>query len=127
APLTDPAVVGRVVGGDIDPAVFDALRTVDGVELDARAAATVADDGTTTFELEVGTDVENSQPDRLKFEAPGVYPLRIQLIAGDGDDETVVATAGTVVQRLPGAGDAAAPHPIDLAVVVATPELPPAA
>ena len=83
-------------------------------------AATVAADGSIEFTLEIQTDVTDSVEERLKFERAGLYPLRVQLLVGDPRDDDIVATAGTIVQRLPArAGDE--PPPIDLTVVVATP------
>ncbi len=57
------------------------------------------------------------------MDGPGIYPLRVQLLVGDRTERNVVATAGTVVQRLAGADDTdveVAP-PIDLSVVTVTP------
>ncbi len=121
-PLSDADDVERLVGSDVDP---DAFRTIagdaiDGVAFDARPLLTRNDDGTVDVTLDIGTDVIDSVETRLKMERPGIYPLRVQLLLGD---HNIIATAGTVVQRLAGAGDAdieVAP-PIDLAVVTLTP------
>ena len=119
APIDDPADVASVVGSDVDPDAFSSA--VDGVAIsDVRARSTVEDDGTVTIRLEVETDVVDSIEERLKFDRPGLYPVRVQLLTGDPADDDVVATAGTIVQRLPGPDDDAAPPPIDLAVVTAT-------
>ena len=124
-PLDDPDDVGDVVGSDVDPDAFTGV--IDGVALvDLRERATVTDDGSIEFTLEVGTDVVDSVRDRLKFERPGLYPLRVQLLVGDPDDDDVIATAGTVVQRLPDQDGDAAP-PIDLSVVSVVPALLPGA
>ncbi len=122
-PLSDPADVAQVVGSDVDPDVFEDLgRAVDGLRVDIRPLTTVGDDGTATITFDIATDVVNSVEDRLKLERPGIHPIRVQLLIGDPDDGIVVATAGTVVQRLPSATDPASPPAIDLAVVAATPE-----
>ncbi len=124
-PLDDPDDVDDLVGSDVDPGAFTGV--VDGVAIDdVRELATVADDGTIEFSLEIGTDVVDSVRERLKLERPGLHPLRIQLLRGDPDDDDVVATAGTVIQRLPGPNDDT-PPPIDLAVVVVVPAPPPGA
>lgn len=131
APLTDPDDIAAIVGSHVDPAVFDTIGAViDGVAIDARPLAVIDDGGDVSFTFDVGTDVDPSVGDRLKFERPGLYPVRIQLVTFDGADDDigrVVATAGTIVQRLASATDQVAPPPIDLAVVVATPELAPEA
>lgn len=127
-PLTTPSDVSDVVGSAVDPDAFDDVSDViDGVAIDLRPLATRADDGTVRFTLDVPTDVTSSSgPDSLRFPRPGLAPLRVQVVVGD-DDREVVATAGTIVQRLPAPADAAPPPPIDLAVVVATPDPGPAA
>ena len=123
-PLSDPDDVASLVGSDVDPAAFRRVGdAVDGVAFDARPLLTRNDDGTVELILDIGTDVVDSIETRLKMERPGIYPLRVQLLIGDRDDRNVVATAGTVIQRLAGAGDAdveVAP-PIDLSVVTVTP------
>ncbi len=120
APIDDPADVGSVVGSDVDPDAFSSA--VDGVAIsDVRERSTVEDDGTVTIRLEIETDVVDSIEERLKFDRPGLYPIRVQLLTGDPADDLVVATAGTIVQRLAGPGDPTPPPPIDLSVVTATP------
>ena len=128
-PLTDPDDVAQLVGSDVDP---DAFRTisgdaVDGVAIDARPLITRNDDGSADIVVDIGTDIVDSVEARLKMEQPGLYPLRVQLLVGDRSERNVVATAGTVIQRLAGAVDSeidVAP-PIDLSVVTATPGPPP--
>ena len=124
-PLTNSADVDDVVGSDVDPDAFEGA--VDGVAItDLRDRATVAADGSIEFTLEIQTDVANSVEERMKFERAGLYPLRVQLLVGDPRDDDIVATAGTVVQRLPTrASDA--PPPIDLSVVAVTPSTSPRA
>ncbi len=120
APIDDPDDVASVVGSDVDPDAFSSA--VDGVAIsDVRGRSTVEDDGTVTIRLDLETDVVDSIEERLKFDRPGLYPIRVQLLTGDPADDIVVATAGTVVQRLPGPDDDAPPPPIDLSVVTATP------
>ena len=118
-PLTNSNDVDDVVGSDVDPGAFDGA--IDGVAItDLRDRATVAADGSIEFTLEIQTDVANSVQERLKFERAGLFPLRVQLLVGDPRDDDIVATAGTIVQRLPEAASDASP-PIDLSVVAATP------
>ena len=118
-PLTTSTDVDELVGSDVDPDAF--TGAIDGVVItDLRERATVGDDGSVEFTLEIQTDVVDSIEQRLKFERPGLYPLRVQLLTGDPRDDNIVATAGTIVQRLPGATEAQAP-PIDLSVVAVTP------
>ncbi len=125
-PLTDSDDVDDLVGSDVDPGVF--TGAIDGVAItDLRDRATVADDGSIEFTLDIGTDVVDSVEQRLKFERAGLYPLRVQLLTGDPRDDTIVATAGTIVQRLAGPTDEQAPPPIDLSVVAVTPSPPPRA
>ena len=123
-PLDDPDDVAGLVGSDVDPDAFGDLgRAVDGVRIDARPLMTRNDDGTVNLELDIGTDVVDSVETRLKLERPGLYPLQIQLLFGDPDTRQVIATAGTVIQRLAGAADVdveVAP-PIDLSVVSVAP------
>jgi hypothetical protein len=129
-PLDDPDDVARVVGSDVDPDVFGRIGdAVDGVAVDARPLMTRNDDGTVELALTIGTDVTPSVEDRLKLERPGLYPLRIELLLGDRNDDNVVATAGTIVQRVAGGvdADAGVPPPIDLSVITVTPDLSPSA
>ncbi len=128
APLIDPEDVGRVVGSNIDPNTFRSISApVDGVVIDARPLLSLNDDDTANLVLDIDTDVVNSIETRLKLDQPGVYPLRIQLLLVDDGDEQLIATAGTVIQRIAGAVDADAETapPIDLAVVTVTPGPPP--
>jgi hypothetical protein len=124
-PLADSDDVAGLVGSDVDPDAF--TDVVDGVAIDARPLMSPNDDGTVDLTLDIGTDVVDSVESRLKMDRPGLYPLRIQLLLGDPDDDLVVATAGTVVQRLAGAldTDVAVAPPIGLSVVTVTPGPPP--
>jgi hypothetical protein len=118
--LDDPDDVAELVGSDVDPDAFSEVGdAIDGVLIDARPLMTRNDDGTVNLTLDIGTDVVDSVETRLKLDRPGVYPLRIRLLLGDPDTRQVIATAGTVIQRLAGATDIdveVAP-PIDLSVV----------
>ena len=119
-PLLIASDLDDLVGGDVDRDTFGS-DAVDGVQLvDVRNSITVAEDGTATLTLDVPTDVDNSVEERLKFDRPGLYPIRTELLAGDPDSAIVVATHGTIVQRLPGRNDPAtiAP-PINLTVMTA--------
>jgi hypothetical protein len=128
APLTDPDDVARVVGSDVDPDTFRSIsNAIDGVVIDARPLLRPNDDGTASLVLDIDTDVVDSIETRLKLDQPGIYPLRLQLLLVDDGNEDLIATAGTVIQRVAGAVDAdvdVAPA-IDLAVVTATPAPPP--
>jgi hypothetical protein len=130
-PLTDPDDVEPLVGSDVDPTDFDDLAgdAVDGVAFDARPLLVRNDDGSVSVTLDIGTDVVDSIETHLKMDRPGLYPLRVQLLLGDRTERNVVATAGTVVQRLGGPDDAGATTvpPIDLALVTVTPAAPPGA
>ena len=124
-PLTRIDNVEPLVGSDVDPDAFRELAgdPVDGVAFDARPLLVRNDDGTVDLTLDIGTDVVDSVETRLKLDRPGIHPLRVQVLIGDRAERNVVATAGTVIQRLAGAGDTAvevAP-PIDLSVVSVTP------
>ena len=126
-PLTDPDDVAGLVGSTVDPDAF--TDVVDGLAIDARPLLTLDDDGNASLTLDIGTDVVDSVEDRLKMETPGLYPLRIQLLIGDPAADDVVATAGTVVQRLAGDVDAdvQVSPPIDLSVITVTSGPPPGA
>ncbi len=126
-PLMDSDELAGLVGSPVDPDAF--TDVVDGVRIDARPLLSLNDDGTVDLALDIGTDVVDSIETRLKMDSPGLYPLRIQLLVGDPADDVVVATAGTVVQRLAGAldTDVEVAPPIDLAVVTVTPGPPPGA
>ena len=119
-PLTNSNDVDELVGSNVDPDAFTG-DAIDGVAItDLRERATVDDDGSVEFTLEIQTDVVDSVEQRLKFERPGLYPLRVQLLTGNPRDDNVIATAGTILQRLPGPTETQAP-PIDLSVVAVTP------
>ncbi len=118
-PLTNSNDVDELVGSNVDPDAFGVA--IDGVAItDLRERATVTDDGTVEFTLEIQTDVVDSVEQRLKFDRPGLYPLRVQLLTGDPRDDNIIATAGTILQRLAGPTETEAP-PIDLSVVAVTP------
>jgi hypothetical protein len=124
APLANAADVARVVGSDVNPNTFRGItEAIDGIAIDARPLLTPNDDGTANIDIDIDTDVVESIETRLKLERPGIYPLRVQLLL----DDVLIATAGTVVQRVAGAVDTGvdAPPPIDFAVVTATPGPPP--
>lgn len=120
-PITTPSDAERVVGSNVDPEIFDDVsNAIDGVVVDLRPLATREDDGTVHFTLDVPTDVSTaSGPDSLRFPTAGLSPLRVQVKVGD--DDRTIATAGTIVQRLPAPGERTSP-PIDLAVLVAAPQ-----
>jgi hypothetical protein len=123
-PLVAVDDVARVVGSNVSPSAFTGV--IDGVAITGlREQATVAEDGSIDFTIEIPTDATTTDPaNALAFDRPGIYPLRVQLLVGDTRDNNVVATAGTVVERLPGPTDPTAP-PINLSVVTVTPSPPP--
>jgi len=130
APVRSVVAVDRVVGSDASPSAF--TDVIDGVAiLDLREIAEFDDDGSATFTLDIETDVGDSVEEKLKFDQPGLYPIRVEVLIGDPADDVVLATAGTVVQRLPGPDDppqlttgiaipATGAPPINLAVVTAS-------
>ena len=87
---------------------------IDGVLLpDVRPVVTVGEDdelGTAVLELTIPTDVDPSQPDRLRFGEEGIHPIVVELAV----DGVVVASHGTVVERH---DPDDAPPPIDLSVL----------
>jgi hypothetical protein len=119
AALDPPGTPERYVGGDVDPEDFE--DAIDGILVtDLRDRARFHDDGSVTFTLDIPTDVVDSQPDKLKFDAPGLYPLRVQLRVGDPAQPDTVATHGTIVERLAGPDEGIRPtEPIDLALLAA--------
>lgn len=126
APLTDPDDVAGLVGSEVDPDAFSAVGpAIDGVAIDLRPVATRNDDGTVSITLDIGTDVVDSVESRLKLARPGLYPLRVELLIGNPADGVVIATAGTVVQRLPAPDGGVVTPPIDLSVVAVVQSPPP--
>ncbi|MBG7603409.1 MAG: hypothetical protein IZT58_02085 [Actinobacteria bacterium] len=129
APIRTDSIIDEVVGSNVEPTAFK--NVVDGVALgDLRDRAEFSSDGSATFTLDIETDVVDSVEEKLKFDQAGLYPVRVEILIGDPGQDKVVATAGTIVQRLPGPNDppletAAADipttnaPPIDLAVVTA--------
>jgi len=114
---TSTRELDRIIGGDADRAAFGSA--IDGIQIDdARPLVTYDDDGAAILTVDVPTDVVNSVEERLKFETPGLYPVRTELLVGIGNGDIRVATHGTVVQRLPGPNESA-PVPIDLSIVTA--------
>ena len=111
--------IDRIIGGDANRDGFG--QAIDGIEIgDARPLITYDEDGSAILTVDVPTDVVNSVEERLKFETPGLYPIRTELLATPFGGQLVVATHGTIVQRLPGPADSApAPTPIDLSIVTA--------
>jgi hypothetical protein len=121
SPITSAAGIDPLIGSDIDRLAFG-RQAVDGVTLDdVRPAAAFAADGSVTLTLDVPTDVTNSVRDNLKFPTPGLYPVRAELFYGRPDSETLLATRGTIVQRVPTPAEQKVPSPpINLAVIGAT-------
>ena len=111
--------IDRIVGGDADRDGFG--DAIDGIEIaDARPLVTYGTDGSAILTVDVPTDVVNSVEERLKFETPGLYPIRTELLARPLGGDLVIATHGTVVQRLPGPADSTpVPQPIGLSIVTA--------
>jgi hypothetical protein len=137
APIRTDSIIDEVVGSNVESTAFK--NVVDGVALgDLRDRAEFSSDGSATFTLDIETDVVDSVEEKLKFDQAGLYPVRVEILIGDPGQDKVVATAGTIVQRLPGPDDppletAAADipttnaPPIDLAVVTAIPPVEPTA
>jgi len=137
APIKTDSTINEVVGSDVDSSAFN--NVVDGVALgDLRNRAEFSSDGSVIFTLEIKTDVINSVEEKLKFDQPGLYPIRVEILVGDPEKDNVLATAGTIVQRLPGSDDpplattgvdipATDAPPIDLAVIAAVPAIGPTA
>ena len=111
--------IDRIIGGDADRGGFG--DAIDGIEIaDARPLVTYGADGSAILTVDVPTDVVNSVEERLKFETPGLYPIRTELLARPLGGDLVIATHGTVVQRLPGPADSTPlPQPIGLSIVTA--------
>lgn len=122
-PLTaadTPRDVESLVGGDVNRDGFGVA--VDGIEIsDARPLIVFDADGTARLTLDIPTDsVTDSVGDRLKFETPGLYPIRTELLVGTFTGGLLpVGTHGTIVQRLPADGSSGAPTPVDLSIVTA--------
>lgn len=137
SPIRTTTAIDRVVGSDVSPTAFN--NVIDGVSLtDLRSRVDFASDGSATFTLDIKTDVVDSVEEKLKFDQPGLYPIRLEILIGDPSRNDVLATAGTIVQRLPGPNDPELPGssnaipdtnapPINLAVVTATPPVGPTA
>lgn len=122
--LSPTANVDRYLGADARTArVADPIDGL--VVVEARDLLSVAEDGTVTLDLTVGTDRGESVEDRLRFDDPGVYPVVVSLVDGEGPDGEVLASHATLVQRLPGPDEDRSPPPTDLAVAVAVPEIGP--
>jgi hypothetical protein len=115
APVDDGDDLERFVGPSPDPADYG--PAIDGVQIEGvRELLEVHDDGTATLSLTIATDVVESQPERLKFEEPGLYPLRVLLLVGDVAAPSARSEAATLAQRLP---DPVAGQPVSEAVHVA--------
>lgn len=113
--------IDRLVGGDVNRNAFGD-NAIDGIEIgDARSVITFDTDGAALLTLDVPTDSGTSVGERLKFDAPGLYPVRTELLAATGQGGLLpVATHGTIVQRLAGpAATASTPRPLDLSVITA--------
>ncbi len=121
--LVDSSGLADVIGADVERTAFG--DAIDGVELPVeRTAIDVDDAGTATLEVVVDTDTAQSEADKLRFDEPGVHPVRVELLLADeAGGRTVLASAGTVVQRLPDDGRPTSPA-VDLALVAAVEQLP---
>ncbi|MGI9644292.1 MAG: DUF6049 family protein [Ilumatobacteraceae bacterium] len=84
------------------------------------------DDGSVVLDIKVGTDSGDSVEELVDFDQPGLYPIVTSLIVGSGEEARVVASHGTIVQRLAGTGEFQPPRtPIDLALATAIDEIGP--
>ncbi len=105
-----------------------ALATaIDGVFVPIdRATVQFEEDGSVLFDIRVGTDSGESVEELVDFDRPGLYPIVTSLIVGTGEEARVVASHGTIVQRLAGPGEFQPPRSaIDLALATAIDEIGP--
>ncbi len=117
-PVSSTAELRDLIGSDVLRTAFAGDEVIDGVALtEVRDMITFDTDdaGRAILELTIPTDVRESVGEKLKFERAGLYPLRVELVLGDPGSDDVVATAGTVVQRLPDADDVPPPGSVDSA------------
>ncbi len=124
-PLTINDDPERFVGPDVRTEIVS--DSIDGVfVIDVRERAVFAEDGSVVLDLAIGTDSGESVAELLEFDGPGLYPIVVDLLAGPLEEPTVVATHGTIVQRLPGPGELQLTSPpVDLALVSAIGEFGP--
>lgn len=116
-PLEPGAPVDDLIGSGVDADDFQDV--IDGLLVtDLRSRAVFEDDGSVTFSLSIPTDLGVSQPDQLKFDEAGLYPLRVRLRVGDVDPSTA-AINGTVVQRTGATDGPRSAPPIDVALLAA--------
>ena len=129
APLTDPDDVARVVGSDVDPNVFRSIGdAIDGVVIDARPLLAPQRRRHCGPRARHRHRRRRQHRDTTQARRAGHLPAPHPAAARSTDgDEDLIATAGTVVQRIAGAvdADATTAPPIDLAVVTVTPGPPP--
>ncbi len=93
-PLDDPSQLVGVLGSD--PRSSRLPPPVDGIELlDVRSMITVESPNEALLTVSVPTDTAPSVAEKLEFNEDGIYPIVVQLSAG----EQVVARHGTVVER----------------------------
>ena len=119
-PLESPAGLDGLIGADVDRTAFG--TAIDGVEITAgRSLIDIDSDGAGRLRLRIPTDLGESEADKLLFDSPGIHPLRIEILVGVDDERTLLATAGTVVQRLPDTGATAPPLNLSLMAAVAEP------
>ena len=111
-PINDPADLAGRLGPNPRASRFPFANVLDGVGFpDARTMIQVERADVAILRISVPTDVEPSQPDRLRFLTDGIHPILVQLSV----DEQVVAQHATVVERR--SNTTAAPPPIDLALI----------
>lgn len=113
-PIDNPADLAGLLGPNPRSSRFPEERMLDGVGfLDARTMIDVERANVATLRISVPTDVDPSEPERLRFEENGIHPILVQIRVND----QVVARHGTVVERR--ASAAAAPPTIDLSLIAA--------
>ena len=112
----------RLVGGDVDRDAFGAVPST-ASQIDARRSSCSPTTEQHAHARRTRPTSDNSVEERLKFEARAVSDSD-GTAAGDPAGRRVVATHGTIVQRLPGPADRDEPPPINLAVVTALPARP---
>ncbi|MFK8023036.1 MAG: hypothetical protein AB8G26_03645 [Ilumatobacter sp.] len=105
-----------------DPRLSRLPAAIDGIVLlDVRSSIRVESPDSATIRFSAETDTSPSVFDRLEFDDDGIHPIVVELSV-DGD---VVARHGTVVERR--ASGRLAPPPIDLAILVRSPDPGPSA
>ena len=96
----DSATFDQILGQNAQPGAF--RNNIDGVRFtDARNQLKIVTPTEAILTLDIPTDTGGDEilsgPNSLEFPAPGFTPLRMQLLI----DDNLVATHGTIIERLP--------------------------